>query len=420
MIETAISVLVTVGLLLASYFLSKILTAIVKYKLLKRLHTGFSKHEAQSFAFKLSTTFISPLIFVITTMLVGFITPIVISVSRLEHPLITQIPVISSSLISVALKLALIWFLYEIANLSSVGKKINRMVASFLVLVSLISFLGFNKEVVVIFDKLQGNFGGFEASIYKASLFILICIGIFWLNRIFVDCLRKMLDTSQVSPNIKSLSLKFFSIVLIIVAGIMGLSSIGFDIKSLAIFSSAVVVGLGFGLQKLVSNIISGIVISFEGILKEGDIVVINDSREIKGIVKRLNMRYTLVREFDGKEVIIPNDVIMTSSISNLTHSNNKSRIRVDLKLPHDIKLDQFIQEAVEMMSSLPYASKTESSAIHVEAVSEVGIDVFLLFWIDNPHEVAAAKTSLMFALLKYLKEKNIKIPEPIFTYYNK
>jgi small-conductance mechanosensitive channel len=322
---------------------------------------------------------------------------------------------ITVSTASLGVKIGLIWLIYRIASLSSVNKVLNKFVAYILLISSFINFLDFNRYLVNFLGRFKANFGSFEVSIYKAFLFFVVIMAVFWFNKVIIESIKKILDTTTVNTNVKALFVKILSICLFIIIFLMGLGAIGFDIKSLTIFGSALAVGLGFGLQKLVSNFISGITISFEEIIKEGDIISIDDKREIKGIVKSLNMRYLLLCEFDGKEVMIPNDTIITSNIANLTHSNNNLRIRIDLRVPHDIDLETFQKDVLKLMRKNVYSSKFEESMFHVESVSESGINIFLHFWIDDPMEINASRTSIMFELISFLKERNIQIP-PIVT----
>jgi small-conductance mechanosensitive channel len=155
---------------------------------------------------------------------------------------------------------------------------------------------------------------------------------------------------------------------------------------------------------------------AFEEIIKEGDIILLDDKREIRGIIKSLNMRYILVQEFDGKEVMIPNDVIATSNIANLTHTNNYLRIRLDFTLHKNINLNVFRADIMNIMNSNPYASNVEESVFHIDSINEIGINIFLFFWIRNPFDLNVARTDLLFSILNYMKEHNIEIPTPIST----
>jgi small-conductance mechanosensitive channel len=279
---------------------------------------------------------------------------------------------------------------------------------------SFINFFGINSVLNQFFGKFKANFGSFEVSIYKAFLFIIILGGVVWFNKVLLESFKKILDITNINTNVKTLLVKFFSILLFVIIFLVGLSSLGVDLKSLAIFGSALAVGLGFGFQKLASNIISGITISFEEIIKEGDIILLDDKREIRGIIKSLNMRYILVQEFDGKEVMIPNDVIATSNIANLTHTHNYLRIRLDFTLNKNINLHAFRTDIMNIMNSNPYSSNVEESVFHIDSVNEIGINIFLFFWIANPFDLNVARTDLLFSIINYMKEHNIEIPTPI------
>lgn len=399
-------------ILISAYFISNFLAVKIRIKVLRKLYRGNETFESTSFLFKVVLHALTPFIFIIISWLLAFIVPVIIGF--IQKSLFHQVPIfIAISVASLAVKIGLIWFIYRISSFSSINKNVNKTFATFLLVSSLINFVGFNEYIVHFLSSFSANFGNFEVSIYKAFLSIVVFAGIIWLNKILIESMRKILDTTQINTNTKVLCVKFFSIILLSMAGLIGLSYLGFDLKSLTIFGSALVVGLGFGFQKLVSNILSGITISFEEIIKEGDIILIDDKRELRGVVKSVNMRYVLVREFDGKDIIIPNDNILTSNICNLTHSNNSLRIRLDFTIPFSTDIAKIKTDLTQLMNVNFYSSKFEENIMHIESANEIGIKIFLHFWIDNPFEINIARTSIMFDILKYLKENNISLPEP-------
>lgn len=407
-----LQILFIIAILSSSYFISNLIAVKLKIKILRKLYRDNENFESTSFLFKLLLHSLTPFIFIIISWILAFCVPAI--VNFIETSLFHRTPIsIAISVTSLAVKIGLIWFIYRISSFSSINKNVNKTFAIFLLLSSLINFVGFNEYIIVFLGSFSANFGNFEVSIYKAFLSIVVLAGLIWLNKVLIESVKKILDTTKINTNTKALFVKFFSIILLSIAFLLGLSYLGFDLKSLTIFGSALVVGLGFGFQKLVSNVLSGITISFEEIVKEGDIILIDDKRELRGVVKSINMRYVLVREFDGKDIIIPNDTFLSSNICNLTHSNNSIRIRLDFLVPVNIDISKFQKDIITIMNKNSNASKFEENMMHIEAVTETGIKIFLHFWIDNPFEINAARTSVMLDILKYFAENNILLPAP-------
>jgi small-conductance mechanosensitive channel len=408
---------VKIIILTTSYFLSNFIAKKIKIKVVRYLYNHSKDFESRVFVFKLLLKLIAPTIFMILASSISFILQHLSHEIAKESPFFPIIPLEHTvATISLAVKMGLIWIIYRIANLSSINNTINKIFSIILLTSSFINFFGIDGFLNHFFGKFKANFGSFEVSIYKAFLLVIILGGVFWFNKVLLESFKKILDITQINTNVKTLLVKFFSILLFILIFLSGLSFLGVDLKSLAIFGSALAVGLGFGFQKLVSNVISGITISFEEIIKEGDIILLDDKREIRGIIKSLNMRYILVQEFDGKEVMIPNDVIATSNIANLTHTNNYLRIRLDFTLHKNINLNVFRADIMNIMNSNPYASNVEESVFHIDSINEIGINIFLFFWIRNPFDLNVARTDLLFSILNYMKEHNIEIPTPIST----
>jgi small-conductance mechanosensitive channel len=401
------------GILGFSYLSSNYFAQKLKLKIIRFFYTKHHHTEITNFLTKLLLTCLAPLFFIVISSILSFALPNVLH--KLDSFFTQKLQfIITVSSVSFSLKFGLIWLLYRISSITSVSSGLNKFFTIALILITLFNFVGLNSYIVGFLNGFKANFGDFEISIYKALTFFAIFTGLFWFNRIFLECLRKALDATEINTNTKVLFLKFFGMILMSFAIVASLSSTGFDIKSLTIFGSALVVGLGFGFRNLVSNIISGITISFEEIIKEGDIILIDDKREIRGIVKSLNMRYVLLAEFDGKEVIVPNDTILTSNVSNLTHSHNLLRIRIDITLPATLDIPAFNRDITEIMHNNKYASKVEECFFHIEKITEIGIHAFLFFWIDNPFDINIARTNLILQIVDYLREKNIELPEPI------
>lgn len=402
-------------ILVFSYSVTNILASRIKLKAIKVIYDTSPNTEAKSFLFRLGLQAIEPIIFILLSFVIAFFSFTLIHYFESSVEIFKKIPhTITISTTSLTIKLGLLWLVYRFASLSSVNKFVNKFVILVLFCSALFNFLDFNNSIATFLGKFKANFGSFEVSIYKICLIIIILLGAFWFNKVVLELVKRILNNVNVSPNARALFVKLFSLFLFISIFLIGLASIGFDLTSLAIFGSALAVGLGFGFQKIVSNFISGVTISIEEIIKEGDVISIDDRREIRGIVKALHMRYVLIAEFDGKEVMIPNDTIVTSNIANLTHSNNHLRDRINLLLPRDIDLHTFRDEVIQIVLSNPYISKIAESACHVDFVNEAGIGIFILYWIDDPIDVNIAKTTLLLQIIDYLREKDITIPPQI------
>ena len=390
-----------------------VLSCFLVSKLLKNKLQKLIKKRKRNFVFELISSLLQPLMFFGLSVLMFVLLLLANNGFKVHHLFELSNGAVFSG-ISLVFKLSVIWAIYRVANLSSVNKSINKFFIVLILLFSLFKFIGLSSYVAGFFENFKTSFADVEVSVYTGLLFIVFFAGIFWFGKIILEILHKVLETSSIKTNTRVLLIKFFTMILIATAVIVSLTSSGIDLKSLTMFGSALVVGLGFGFQKVVSNIISGITISFEEIIKEGDIITIDDKREINGVVKSMHMRYILVAEFDGREVIVPNDVIVTSNISNLTHSNSLLRIRTDIVVPIDIDIQKFKTDVLSVMQANPFASKIENCVFHILRISEAGTHCFLYFWIDNSFDISAARTSLMFDLLDYVNKQGIKLAPPL------
>src|SRR5690606_19876824 len=144
---------------------------------------------------------------------------------------------------------------------------------------------------------------------------------------------------------------KILKIGLVLVAGVVALSSVGVDLTALTVFSGAVGVGLGFGLQKVVSNFISGVIILLDKSIKPGDTITLGDPF---GWIRELRARFVSVITRDGREYLIPNEDFITQQVVNWSFSDELVRLDVNFGVSYDANPHKVSQLAIEAAMSIP------------------------------------------------------------------
>jgi small-conductance mechanosensitive channel len=188
------------------------------------------------------------------------------------------------------------------------------------------------------------------------------------------------------------------------------LKVIGFDISLLLASSAALLVGVGFGLQQLFNDFISGIVILFDGTIKVDDVI------EVDGIVARvlkINLRTSKVHTRDDKYIVLPNSVITSNNVINWTYLGTTSRFEVKVGLPYDVDVTEakiFLAKAALQTDGIV---ADPSPSIRLINFGDSKLEFAVMFWTDDVFRVEKTKSELRYNILQLLKEQNISIPFP-------
>ena len=206
---------------------------------------------------------------------------------------------------------------------------------------------------------------------------------------------------------------------LVAITFVFGLKSVGIDLSSLTILVGALSVGIGFGLQNIVSNFISGIILIFEKSIQVGHIIEIGAG--VRGKVNQINMRSSVITTFDNIDIIIPNATLIQSNVTNLTFSDDIRRLNVPFSSAYGLDIDYVIKTILESLSdsSLTYIRATPEKApkVRMTSMGASSIDFELLVWIsENPDENGIGSSNMSDFLIfayKTLQTNNIEIPFP-------
>jgi small-conductance mechanosensitive channel len=256
-------------------------------------------------------------------------------------------------------------------------------------------------------------FGGLRITpllVLKTSVLLLVTL---WAAVATSDFLEKRVQrATDLTPSIQVLIGKLIRLFLIAIAIMMVLSSVGIDLSALALFSGAVGVGLGFGLQKIVSNLVSGIILLADKSIKPGDVITIGDSF---GWVVTMGARYTSVSTRDGREVLIPNEDLVTQRVVNWSYSKND--IRLEVKFSADPASDphKVSKVAIEVVSGTKRVLPKPPPVCHFLSLDNKSMEFSLRFWINDPIDgVTNIRGQVMLGLWDAFQREGIKFPSPI------
>lgn len=221
----------------------------------------------------------------------------------------------------------------------------------------------------------------------------------------------RLAQNEDISPTMRVLTAKLLQVVLFSLAVIVGLKAVGFDLTGLAVFSGAVGVGLGFGLQKVVSNLVSGVIILLDKSVKPGDVISLG---ETFGWIEELGARYVSVVTRDGKEYLIPNEDLVTGQVVNWSHTNDF--VRLDLRFgasygddPHKVS-----EIAINAALGVKRVLAHRKPVCWVTGFGDSSVDYVLRFWIgDASGGLTNVRGQVFLALWDAFQEHGISIPFP-------
>ena len=223
---------------------------------------------------------------------------------------------------------------------------------------------------------------------------------------------RRVHGASDLTPSFQVLIGKLARLTLMTIAILIVVKSTGIDLSALAIFTGALGVGVGFGLQKIVSNFVSGIILLVDKSIKPGDVITVGESY---GWVNAMNTRCIAVITRDGREVLIPNEDLVTQRVINWSYT--KEEVRLDVPFAVDVTSDphRVRRVAVDAAASVARVLTQPPPVCHFVAFGAKSLDFMLRFWIDDPIAgITNVRGFVLLALWDAFKREGIEIPSPI------
>jgi len=198
---------------------------------------------------------------------------------------------------------------------------------------------------------------------------------------------------------------------LLVLGFLFALSVAGVDLTALSVLGGGLGVGLGFGLQKLASNYVSGFVILAERSLRIGDTVQVDN---FEGVVVDIKTRYTLIRSLSGRESVVPNEKLITERIENLSLADPTVLLKTDVSVGYDSDLDVVQRVLLEAASGAPRVVAEPAPTVRLARLGADGLEFTVLFWISDPENGQLAVVSdVNLRIVKFLREAGIDIPFP-------
>jgi len=276
----------------------------------------------------------------------------------------------------------------------------------------MLHLLGWLAQILEVLDGMAMQLGETRISVLSVVQLLLI-VGVaftlaIWLSEAITRYLR---SSAHISPSMQVGISKFSRFLLITLAFLLALNAVGIDLSSLAIFGGALGVGLGFGLQRIASNFISGFILVLDRSIKPGDVITIGDKF---GWVHELKARYVVVRNREGVDTLIPNENLITSEVINWSYMDRNVRMAIPVQISYDDDPEQALEIIKNCAFASPRVLQEPEPLSRLIRFGDSGIDLEVRVWISDPENgFANVKSDINLAIWRAFKEAGITIPFP-------
>ena len=317
-----------------------------------------------------------------------------------------------SYLLAVAAKLALAWLIIRLVTSGIRNTFVVRLVSVMAWLAAALSILGKLEPTIEALDSVSIVLGGFKLTPLLLLNFAVILIIALWLANVISNFAEsRITQSADLTPSIQVLLVKMIRLGLLVFAVIVAMGAVGINLSALAIFSGAAGVGIGFGLQKIVANFISGIILLVDKSVKPGDLVTIGDN---SGRISAMKTRYISVAAGDGREFLIPNEDLVTQKVTNWTYTDKNTLVKVNFATNYDADPRLVCRVAIEIAAGAARALKNKPPNCILTEFAEAGMKFSLTFWIADPDGMDNVKSEVMLSLWDAFKREGIRVPYPV------
>jgi small-conductance mechanosensitive channel len=223
---------------------------------------------------------------------------------------------------------------------------------------------------------------------------------------------RRLMAVGSIDANLREVLVRLAKALLSVLSLLLSLSLLGIDVTALSVFSGALAVGLGMGLQRIASNYVSGFIILLDRSIRIGNLVALDDSTT--GTVMRITTRYTVLRTLSGTEAIIPNEYLVGNTVRNLSFSDKRIRVATTVGVAYDTDVDRAIKLMIEIARAHPRVLADPAPGVLLTEFADSAIVLELGFWVGDPEVgTGGVRSDINREILRVFRKEEIAIPFP-------
>lgn len=278
-----------------------------------------------------------------------------------------------------------------------------------------LNILGLLGPTIASLDQLAFSIGKWHISVLGIIKTVLMMTFMLWLAITSSRTIeRRIRKSSTLTPSMQELSSKLLKVTFVFLATVIGLTSVGVDLTAFAVFGGALGVGLGFGLQRIVANLMGGLVLLMDRSIKPGDVIEIEDNQGSYGWVNALGARFVSVITRDGKEHLIPNEDMITRKVINWSYSDTNVRIKVPARVAYSSDVNLAMNLMVEAAMETPRVLESPAPRCLLFEFGENAVILELRIWASDPHNgVANLRSAVLLKVWNKFREHGIRFPYP-------
>ncbi len=320
-----------------------------------------------------------------------------------------------SYFVVMAASLAMTWVTVSVLSRLFRNRSLARIIALCAWTVAALYIIGWLDPTVKFLDWAAVSFGNVRISLYTVLKGLTVLLVLLWIGKIIGNLIERQAKGSDLlNPSMQVLLSQLAKTLVFIIAATAALSAAGLDLTLLTVFSGALGLGLGFGLQKVMSNLASGFIMLLDRSIKPGDVIELGDTF---GWITSIHARYVSAVTRDGAEYLIPNEHFITERVVNWSYTNRK--IRLEVKFGVDYASDPHLVRKVvgEAIRGIPRVLDEPAPVCHLVAFGDSSLDFVVRFWIYDPEGgITNIQGAALLAIWDVLKLNNIAIPYPHMT----
>ncbi len=279
--------------------------------------------------------------------------------------------------------LALAWIIIRVSSGLVRSPQLARLFAGAAWIVAALNIAGLIGPTVALLGTMAFTIGTLRLSVLLLIKGVLLLAGLVWAANLVSHVIESRLEAAtEITPSVRVLASKLARATLLTLAVVVALSSVGIDLTAFAVFSGAIGVGVGFGLQKVVSNLVSGVILLLDRSIKPGDVIEIGSTY---GWITRLNARFVSVVTRDGTEYLIPNEDLITQQVVNWSYSDDLVRLHVGFGISYDADVHAAIRLAIEAAEGVERVLGEPKPVCLLTGLGDSAVELELRFWIADP-----------------------------------
>jgi small-conductance mechanosensitive channel len=333
--------------------------------------------------------------------------------------ILSDLLVQQSWLVRLCQSLALVFLMYSAITRFVHHPMVHALATWIAIPIAILYVFGWLAPVVAHLEAAEVQIGNIRISAYGLIRVLIFGSVLFWLGRESNHAGQRIIRKQEtIEVGTREVLAKLFQALLFFTIFVLLLQIMGIDLTALAVFGGAVGVGLGFGLQAIASNFISGLIILLDRSLTVGDYVELDSGKA--GTIREMNMRSTVLETFDGKDIVVPNEKFITTTFINWTHKNPRQRYSLTFDVPYKTDLPKMLKLVKDTMNSHPQVVKGHGEPEHeladtrIKSFGVAGVTLQADFWMDGIDDGRnRVSADLLLMIWQVLRDNGVEAPVP-------